>query len=58
MEEVGFLEHRNGRIADGDSVITTTVDAGGHDYTGERVTPGAATQPATSTPGWSIGTRR
>lgn len=32
------------RIADGDSVITTTVDAGGHDHTGERVTPGGNPQ--------------
>jgi len=32
------------RIADGDSVITTTVDAGGHDYTGARVTPGGNPQ--------------
>ncbi len=28
------------RIADGDTVVTTTVDAGGLDVTGERVTPG------------------
>src|SRR5438445_8252720 len=27
------------RIADGDTVITTTVDSGGHDASGEQVTP-------------------
>jgi amidase len=32
------------RIADGDTVITTTVDAGGHDATGESVTPGGNPQ--------------
>src|SRR5687767_3502550 len=32
------------RIADGDTVVTTTVDAGGHDATGERVTPGGNPQ--------------
>lgn len=26
-------------IADGDTIITTTVDAGGHDASGEQVTP-------------------
>lgn len=31
-------------IADGDTVVTSTVDAGGHDYTGERVTPGGNPQ--------------
>jgi amidase len=31
-------------IRDGDSVITTTVDSGGHDYTGEKVTPGGNPQ--------------
>jgi acetamidase/formamidase len=28
------------RVAAGDTVVTTTVDAGGHDASGERVTPG------------------
>src|ERR687884_951710 len=32
------------RIAAGDTVITTTVDAGGGDATGERVTPGGNPQ--------------
>ena len=32
------------RIADGDTVFTTTVDAGGHDASGERVTPGGNPQ--------------
>lgn len=32
------------RISDGDTVVTTTVDAGGHDSTGERVTPGGNPQ--------------
>lgn len=32
------------RIADGDTVITTTVDAGGHDASGEQVTPGGNPQ--------------
>jgi acetamidase/formamidase len=32
------------RIADGDTVITTTVDAGGHDASGESVTPGGNPQ--------------
>ena len=32
------------RIADGDTVVTTTVDAGGGDSTGERVTPGGNPQ--------------
>ena len=31
-------------IADGDTVITTTVDAGGHDASGEQVTPGGNPQ--------------
>jgi acetamidase/formamidase len=31
-------------IEDGDTVETTTVDAGGHDFTGERVTPGGNPQ--------------
>lgn len=31
-------------IADGDTVLTSTVDAGGHDYTGERVSPGGNPQ--------------
>ncbi len=31
-------------IADGDTVVTTTVDVGGHDQTGERVTPGGNPQ--------------
>ncbi len=26
-------------VADGDTVVTTTVDAGGHDHTGERIAP-------------------
>lgn len=32
------------RIADGDTVITTTVDAGGRDHRGEAVTPGGNPQ--------------
>lgn len=32
------------RIADGDTVVTTTVDAGGSDASGERVTPGGNPQ--------------
>jgi acetamidase/formamidase len=32
------------RIADGDTVVTTTVDAGGGDATGRRVTPGGNPQ--------------
>lgn len=32
------------RIADGDTVITTTVDAGGHDANGDEVTPGGNPQ--------------
>jgi acetamidase/formamidase len=32
------------RIADGDTVVTSTVDAGGHDFTGEVVTPGGNPQ--------------
>src|SRR5688572_33023547 len=32
------------RIASGDTVITTTVDAGGGDAAGERVTPGGNPQ--------------
>src|SRR5687767_4078647 len=32
------------RIQPGDTVITTTVDAGGHDAGGERVTPGGNPQ--------------
>jgi amidase len=32
------------RIADGDSVITTTVDASGRDASGERITPGGNPQ--------------
>lgn len=32
------------RIADGDTVITTTVDAGGRDHRGESVTPGGNPQ--------------
>ena len=32
------------RIADGDSVITTTVDAAGMDYTGNNITPGGNPQ--------------
>jgi acetamidase/formamidase len=31
-------------IADGDTVVTSTVDAGGHDKSGERVTPGGNPQ--------------
>jgi len=32
------------RISDGDTVVTSTVDAGGHDFTGEVVTPGGNPQ--------------
>jgi acetamidase/formamidase len=32
------------RIADGDSVVTTCVDAGGHDQSGQSVTPGGNPQ--------------
>jgi acetamidase/formamidase len=32
------------RIADGDTVVTSTVDAGGHDASGESVTPGGNPQ--------------
>ena len=32
------------RIADGDTVVTTTVDAGGRDHTGEPITPGGNPQ--------------